>query len=92
MLVASSPIPWVGCASVTRQGMVPHPTAGGGPSLYSFASPLSVVFFLTAPPSRLNVVLGYRRGVDRGGGKSTDSSGDCTPPHRQPLCGVVGPL
>ena len=25
-------------------------------------------------------------------GESTDSSGACTPPHRQPLCGVVGPL
>ena len=39
MLAASPLIPWAGCASVTRQGMVPRPKVDGGLFLNPLTSP-----------------------------------------------------
>ena len=88
-VAASPPIPRVGCASVTRQGAVPHPkriwdrlsTRLPWPLFTYYSSPLRALLYHI-------VVVAYG---SRGEGPA-GSFGVCTPPHRQLLCGVAGSL
>ena len=84
MLAASPLIPWVGCASVTGQGTVPRPKLMG--DCFETRLPLQTS---RMPTHVLNAA--YCRDFVRGE-VPAGSFGACTPPHRQPLCGVVGPF
>ena len=90
MLAAFLPIPWVGCAFSYQARVGPSPKVDGGPSLNSFASPVLPIIH-PASPTRHIKVLRCRRVAVRGEVPS-GSFGACTPPHRRPLCGVVGCL
>ena len=87
----------VGCIPADPEGRVgPSYRAGGGhspkidggPPRNPFAFPRFPLFFFV-PNAEYYGTLG--RSVVARGEVPPDSFGACTPPHRQPLCGVVGP-
>jgi len=69
--------------------MVPYPKVVG--DCTSTRLPRSPPLFLIRVPyvASCGSLMLPRSGQ---GGESVDSFGACTPPHRQPLCGVVGPF
>ena len=69
--------------------MVPYPKVVG--DCTSTRLPRSPPLFLICVPyvASCGSLMLPRSGQ---GGESVDSFGACTPPHRQPLCGVVGPF
>ena len=88
-MAASPLIPWAGCASVTRQGTVPHPMLMGdrlATRLPHHSSRIS-----DTRPARGILWYSVAVALWAGGDGPAGSFGACTPPHRQLLCGVVGP-
>ena len=63
MLAASPLIPWAGCASVTRQGMVPRPKVDGGLFLNPLTSP-NFAYANTCPKRGILPCCCQRGGAD----------------------------